>query len=419
MIHIMRDDWCRRRRRRTVKHMTHTSRAIIIGGGIAGPAASLFLQRGGIEPRIFEAYPEPATIGGGFQIAPNGMRVLKALGLADRVASAGAPSSEFAFRNQHGRPIGRVRIRRSGSGVTILRAAFQRILLEETARRGVSIAYGKRLIAIEDQPGAIVAHFDDGSAVEGDVLLAADGVHSRVRGLILPAHAQPRYTGMLGVGGFAESAAAAPRDPHDALQLNFTVGARLQFGYANVCARQPQWGWWCHLPQGPELSRRDLQAIPDAEMRARVLEAFRGWHSPVESLISATSQVMRTAIYDVPALPAWHLGRVMLLGDAAHAMSPAGGQGASLALEDAMLVGQRLAERRPAREVFAEVESLLRERAERMVKQAAENDARQLKELGGFGQWMRDRLFPLFVPLIARELERQYGALDGMSTRAA
>jgi hypothetical protein len=54
-----------------------------------------------------------------------------------------------------------------------------------------------------------------------------------------------------------------------------------------------------------------------------------------------------------------------------------------------------------------------------MVKQAAENDARQLKELGGFGQWMRDRLFPLFVPLIARELERQYGALDGISTQAA
>jgi hypothetical protein len=84
-----------------------------------------------------------------------------------------------------------------------------------------------------------------------------------------------------------------------------------------------------------------------------------------------------------------------------------------------MLVGQRLAQRRPSREVFEEVESLLRARAERMVKQAAENDARQLKELGGFGQWMRDRLFLLFVPLIARELERQYGALDGISTQAA
>lgn len=399
--------------------MTHTSRAIIIGGGIAGPAVSLFLQRGGIEPRMFEAYPEPATIGGGFQIAPNGMRVLKALGLADQIASAGAPSDVFAFRNQRGRRIGRMRLSRSGSGVTILRAAFQRILLDETARRGVQISYGKRLIAIEHRGGSVVAHFEDGSAAEGDVLLAGDGVHSRVRGLILPTHALPRYTGVLGVGGFADASAAAPPDPEDAHQLNFTVGPRLQFGYANVCARQPRWGWWCHLPQESERSRPDLQAIPDAEMRDRVLQAFRGWHAPVEALISATSQVMRTAIYDVPTLPAWHVGRVMLLGDAAHAMSPAGGQGASLALEDAMVVGRSLAEKGPAEKTFGVVECLLRSRAERMVKQAAENDARQLRELGGFGQWMRDRLFPLFVPLISRALERQYAALDAAALVSA
>src|SRR5690349_21396581 len=94
--------------------MTHTRRAIIIGGGLAGPAVSLFLERGGIEPLIFEAYPEAATIGGGFQIAPNGMRVLRALGLADRIAAAGAPADEFLFRNQHGRQLGRITLRRSG-----------------------------------------------------------------------------------------------------------------------------------------------------------------------------------------------------------------------------------------------------------------------------------------------------------------
>jgi 2-polyprenyl-6-methoxyphenol hydroxylase-like FAD-dependent oxidoreductase len=393
--------------------MKPTSRAIVIGGGIAGPAVSLFLQRGGIAPQIFEAYPEPSTIGGGFQIAPNGMRVLKALGLANQVVAAGAPSDTFAFRNQQGRPIGQIQLRRSGYGVTILRAAFHRVLLEETIRRGVAVSYGKRLSAIEDTGSAIVAHFDDGSEARGEVLLAADGVHSQVRALLFPADARPRYTGVIGVGGFAESASTAPRNPHDAHQLNFTLGARLQFGYANMCARQPRWGWWCHLPQEAELTRRDLQAIPDADMRARVLQAFRGWHSPVESLVSDTQEVMRTAIYDVPALPAWHRGRAMLLGDAAHAMSPAGGQGASLALEDAMVVGQRLAAgRAPIEQVFAEVESLLRTRAERIVRQAAENDARQLKQLGTFGQWMRDRLFPLFVPLVTRELERQYGALQ-------
>ena len=91
---------------------------------------------------------------------------------------------------------------------------------------------------------------------------------------------------------------------------------------------------------------------------------------------------------------------------------PAGGQGASLALEDAMLVGQFLADRsRPVTESFAKAESVLRARAERMVKQATENDRRQVKELGPFGQWMRDRMFPLFAPVIARELWRQYTAL--------
>src|SRR5262245_5323945 len=130
--------------------MTQKHRAIVIGGGIAGPALSLFLQRGGIVPQIFEAYPEPATIGGGFQIAPNGMRVMAALGLADRVAAAGAPSSEFAFHNHHGRTIARLDLSRSGVGVTITRAAFHRILLDEVERHGLSISYNRRLVGIED-----------------------------------------------------------------------------------------------------------------------------------------------------------------------------------------------------------------------------------------------------------------------------
>jgi 2-polyprenyl-6-methoxyphenol hydroxylase-like FAD-dependent oxidoreductase len=393
--------------------MRHTRRALIIGGGIAGPAISLFLQRGGIEPLIFEAYGEPATIGGGFQIAPNGMRVLGALGLADRVTAAGAPSNRFVFRNQQGRTIGRIELRRSQFGVTILRSEFHQILLDETARRGLAIAYGKRLRRIEEHRDVIVAHFDDGSAAEGDVLLAGDGVHSAVRGLILPAHARPRYTGMIGVGGFAEPVAAASQDPEEARQMTFTVGARLQFGCATVSYPNVRWGWWSHLPQEKEPTRAALQAISDDDMRARVMAAFRGWHEPIEALVATTATVMRTPIYDVPSLPTWHVGRVMLLGDAAHAMSPAGGQGASLALEDAMMVGRRLADGRRFDEVYVEVEGRLRARAERMVKQAAETDLRQVKQLGTFGQWMRDRLFPLFVPLIGRELERQYAALAG------
>jgi 2-polyprenyl-6-methoxyphenol hydroxylase-like FAD-dependent oxidoreductase len=413
MIHIMNDEWSKCVRAFYGGRMTHPSRAIIVGGGIAGPAVSLFLQRGGIESQIFEAYPEPATIGGGFHIAPNGMRVLEALGLADQVRTAGVPSSDFVFRNQRGQVIGRIDLSGSGSGVTILRSAFHRILLDETTRRGLPIQYGKRLCGIEDTVDGVVAHFDDGSAETGDLLLASDGVHSRIRALIVPGKASPRYTGFLGIGGFAESASAIPPDPQDAHQLNFTVGPRLQFGYATLSASPVRWGWWTHVPQEHELTRAELQGIPDDVMRDRVLAVFGGWHAPIDALVSSTRQIMRTAIYDVPSLPAWHVGRVMLLGDAAHAMSPAGGQGASLALEDAMIVGRLLARRsRSVEETFAEVETLLRARAERSVKRAAENDWRQIKQLGRFGQWIRDRMFPLIAPVIARELRQHYAALQ-------
>jgi 2-polyprenyl-6-methoxyphenol hydroxylase-like FAD-dependent oxidoreductase len=401
--------------------MKQASHAIIIGGGIGGPALSLFLRRAGIESRIFEAYPEPTTTtGGGFQIAPNGIRVLNALGLADRVRAAGVTSSKFVFRNRYGKVISQFDVSGSGYGVTLTRAAFQGILLDEIGRQSVPIEYGKRLTGIEYEGDVVVARFEDGSVERGDILLAVDGVNSRTRALILPDYASPRYTGFLAIGGFAESGGVAPADPRDAHRLSFSVGSRFQFGYAMVSSAPIRWGWWTHLPQEKEMTRAEIQAIPDEVIRDRVLAAFQGWHSPVEAFVSNTAKIIRTAIYDVPSLPRWHADRVMVLGDAAHAMSPAGGQGASLALEDAMLVGQFLADRSmTVTEAFAKAESVQRLRAERIVKQAAENDRRQVNELGPFGQWMRDRMFPLFTPVIARELRRQYTALEHICARAA
>jgi 2-polyprenyl-6-methoxyphenol hydroxylase-like FAD-dependent oxidoreductase len=399
--------------------MKHIPNALICGGGIAGPAAVLFLRHAGIESQIFEAYPEPSTTGGGFQIAPNGMRVMETLGLADQVRASGVLSSDFVFRNQHGKVIGRIDVSSAGQGVTIRRSEFHRILMDAVARAGIPIHYGKRLLNIKQSGNAVAAQFEGGHVETGDLLLAADGVHSRVRALILPGNASARYTGFLGIGGFAEAQSACPTDSNDARQLNFTVGSRFQIGYAKMSESPTRWGWWTHLPEDQELTRAELQAITDDKIRDRVLAAFGCWHSPIRSLVSNTRQIMRTAIYDVPALPSWHVGRVMLVGDAAHAMSPAGGQGASLALEDAMLLGKALASgSRSITETFALVEVQLRTRAERMVRRAAQNDLRQLKELGRFGQWIRDQAFSLVAAVIARELRHQYTALQHLESAA-
>jgi 2-polyprenyl-6-methoxyphenol hydroxylase-like FAD-dependent oxidoreductase len=116
--------------------------------------------------------------------------------------------------------------------------------------------------------------------------------------------------------------------------------------------------------------------------------------------------------HDVPGLPTWHKGPTVLLGDAAHAMSPAGGQGASLALEDAMVLGRLAgAASMPIDDMMARFESLRRPRAEAMVAQAYQNDRRSLKELGPVGMWTRDRvMMPLFASFIERALNKVYTA---------
>ena len=120
---------------------------------------------------------------------------------------------------------------------------------------------------------------------------------------------------------------------------------------------------WVYLPQD-----RELAAVPDEELRKNLLERYKGWHEPIGTFLANTPDIIRTNIYEAPPLRAWHKDRVVLIGDAAHAMSPSGGQGTSLALEDAMylvkLLRQFSCEFEP---VFAEFERARRPRAAKII----------------------------------------------------
>ena len=171
--------------------------ALIIRGGIAGPALGLLLKKAGMSSAVYEAHQRLEDVGGGFTIAPNGMSVLEEIGIADAVADSGAKVSEFSFRKQSGKVLARYRAgnveKYRWPSVATSRTVLHRILMEETSRQGIQVEYHKRLKELSTvDRGKMLASFEDGTAARGDFLVGADGVHSRVRQVIFPTQSEPQ-----------------------------------------------------------------------------------------------------------------------------------------------------------------------------------------------------------------------------------
>ena len=377
-------------------------RVLIAGGGVAGPALALFLEKAGIAASVFEAYAERADIGGSLQIAPNGMWVLEELGLAGHIAAQGVASEEFSLENQQGEWLGSVTNGPASKygipAVQIARSVLHRTLLEEMVRRRIPMIYGKRLRQIRCDDCAVEAAFADGSAVRGTLLIGADGLHSRTRELLFPHGPRPRYTGLFTVGGFARHPRLAPATPRELSRMHMIFGRDGFFGYGYFDPLRPDTVmWWSHLARAREPAREEYRSWPNEEIRRELLERHEGWHVPVRTILESATELLRGPVFDVPSLPAWSRQRALLIGDAAHAISPHAGQGASLALEDAMLLGKLLRDGLSDHEAcFARFAAARRRRVERIVREARRRgDGKQT--LSPRGAWMRDRFLSLFA----------------------
>jgi 2-polyprenyl-6-methoxyphenol hydroxylase-like FAD-dependent oxidoreductase len=360
--------------------MHRSRRALIVGGGIAGPALALFLARSRVEPIVFEARSREDDGGDGLRIAPNGMRVLSELGLAGPLLGNARPAQDLLFRNHSGRAIGAVRTAADGATANVGRALVHRTLRDAVERARIPMRYGRRLKDIAVERGEVVAVFEDGSAEAGDFLVGADGVHSRVRAWMLPGERTTRDTGIVMLGGFCAHDAAPPFDRRDAAGLTFIVGPSHQLGYSRM--DDGRWTWW-HAHPAEAAQRDSLLAMAPPALRDHLLARHSGWSEPVERLFRTTEVWHRVPVHDVPELARWRAGRVLLLGDAAHATSPAGGQGASRALEDAMFFATLASDSgRPIEDAMARFEALRKPGAEAMVARAYANNHRTLRATG-------------------------------------
>ncbi|MEV0593279.1 FAD-dependent oxidoreductase [Nonomuraea cavernae] len=369
------------------------TKALIVGGGIAGPVTAMALRQAGIDSEVFEAYDRKSDgVGAFLTLASNGLAALRVLGLDELVGGLGMDSSRMRMLNGRGKELATF----TQPGRTLKRADLYRALRDEAVRRGVRIHYGKRLDdALVDRDG-VRAVFSDGSTAEGDLLIGADGLRSRTRAIIDSGAPRARHVGLLNTGGFARGV-TVPGEPGT---NHFIFGKKCFFGYL-VHPDGEVW-WFANPPSRREPTREELAAITPTQWRARLTSLFRDDVGPMLDIIGATEHIISGwNTYDFPTVPTWFNERMVIVGDAAHATSPSSGQGASMAMEDAVVLAKCLRDVPGLPGAFAAFEGLRRKRVERIVAQGKRNGSG--KAPGVLGAFARDLVLPAIMRKLAEK----------------
>jgi 2-polyprenyl-6-methoxyphenol hydroxylase-like FAD-dependent oxidoreductase len=363
----------------------------VIGGGVAGPVAAMALRKAGIEATVYEAYSgATGGIGGTLAVAPNGLAALGIVGADTAVQAIAQPISRMAMAVGHKR-IELPTLPGLPPLQLVHRNDLHRVLHDLAIQTGIAVEYHKRLVAVDEEPDGVVARFEDGSQAKADVLIGADGVHSTVRWMIDPQAPGPHFTGLLGFEAVVDCGVDTEPDT-----MTFAFGIRGYYLYTALPGGGTRWG--VNLPQQRPMSLLQARAVPPERWLERLRETYAD-DEPGGTLVRHTTADALNVVgslHIMPSVPHWWRGRMVLVGDAAHAPSNSSGQGASLAIESAVQLARCLRDLPDPASAFAAYESHRRERVERIAKRAA-----RINNAKAPGPMART-LMPILMPIMMK-----------------
>ena len=383
-------------------------KAIIIGCGIAGPSLAIALSRAGIKSTIYELHDAIPKFGW-LTMTANGTTIWKSFGIFDEIMSASTKIEGMIACDSHGKHIGKINTgeelkKKYGAGtILIKRDTFNKILCDEAKSYGVDIEFGKKLTNIktkthEDFDGKkVMAHFEDDTKAEGDFLIGCDGIHSRTRNIIVPDSPKPTYSGVVLVGGTAKNNNINVNTSENTIYL--TYGKNAFFGYLLPESGEHMWWSYSHHPEqtGKEKGENNQNMISWEDWKKKLLQTHKDDSELVKKSINAPEEThFQFPIYDIPHMPIWHKGLVCLIGDAAHATSPHVGQGAVMAIEDAIVLAKCLRDIQNTQKAFDTFEKLRKARTEKVVKMAQKyGDA--FTTTNPIKKWFRNKMIPTMI----------------------
>ncbi|NER47227.1 MAG: FAD-dependent monooxygenase [Symploca sp. SIO1A3] len=308
----------------------YIEKVAIIGAGLGGLAVAVALQKLGLDVQVYEKAQDFRPVGGGLALLPNGLNFLDAIepGMGETIKNSGCEVSTTVLRNNQGetirtRPASRFQDKYNQPLITVWWWRLQQILASQLPPENIHLNH--RCLGFEQNEDCVSVYFDSQEPITADLLIGADGINSVIREVLI-GDGKPRYLGSMSW----RTVIKCHQELLKAGELGFVKGDQEFMYLLNVGDGYISWLY-------RRLSPNSTLSHDAAEVKSRVLEHIADWGKPLRDLVEATAaeQILEGPICDRVPLKSWSQGRVTLLGDAAHPMAPALGQGANSTFEDA------------------------------------------------------------------------------------